>query len=74
MCKEAKRLTPFKPKKLTKKEKLKLQAGMLVANRIDVRSANAEGLARYQAKRGSGAWEHQNFVENFGYQDECETA
>ena len=66
MCKESKRLTPFKPKKLTKKKKAELQAGMFATFRTDLREANAAGLARYEAMRKSGAWEHQNFIENFG--------
>lgn len=72
MCKESKRLTPFKPKVLTDAEKADIQASLFVANRVDVRAANALGLARYESSKSNGAWEHQNYVDNFG-EDEVET-
>ena len=73
MCRESKRLTPFKPKVLTAKEKTDIQASLFVSHRVDVRTANAVGLARYQASKNNGAWEYQNYVDNFG-KDEVETA
>lgn len=66
MCRESKRLTPFKPRVLTAAEKTDIQASLFVANKVDVREANALGLARYESKRTNGAWEYQNYVENFG--------
>ena len=66
MCKESKRLTPFRPKKLSKKKKAEMQAGVFATFRNDLRELNAAGLARYEAMRKSGAWEHQNYEENFG--------
>lgn len=71
MCRESKRITPFEPRALTDKEKADLQAGILMTHRVDLRAANAAGLARYEARKHNGAWEHQNFIENFG---ETETA
>ena len=72
MCKESKRLTAFKPKKLTKKQKKAMQNGMLVTHKIDTSYANSLGLSQYESKRNNGAWEHQNYIENFG-EDEVET-
>ena len=72
MCKESKRITPFEPKVLTGREKADLQAGILMTHRVDLRLSNAAGLARYEAHKHNGAWEHQNYIENFG--DESERA
>jgi len=36
MCKESKRLTPFKPTKLSKKEKAELQMGMYHRYKVQV--------------------------------------
>ena len=72
MCKESKRLTAFKPKKLTNKQKKAMQNGMLVTYKIDTNYANSLGLSQYESKRNNGAWEYQNYVENFG-EDEVET-
>ena len=66
MCLESKRLTKFKPKRLTKRQKAELQAGQLATHKIDVSHANAQGLARYESLKRTGVWEHQNFLENFG--------
>ena len=70
MCLKSKRLTKFKPKRLTRRQKAQLQAGQLISYRNDVSRANAQGLARYEALRRTGVWEHQNFIENFGEQSE----
>lgn len=72
MARESKRITPFEPKVLTEREKKDIQNGMLVTHKVDVREANALGLSRYESKRNNGAWEYQNYVENFG-EDEVET-
>ena len=66
MCRESKRLTPFQPKVLTDKEKADVQNGMLVTHKIDVSNANTLGLTRYESMKHNGAWEHQNYIENFG--------
>lgn len=73
MCKESKRLTPFEPKVLTAAQKKDIQNGMLVTHKIDVREANAQGLSRYESRKHNGAWEYQNFIENFG-EEEAVTA
>ena len=31
--------------------------------------ANSKGLARWRERNDNGAWEHQNFVDNFGTED-----
>jgi hypothetical protein len=71
MCRESKRLTPFEPKPLTPAEKADLQSGMLVTHRIDVRNANMLGLSRYESMKHNGAWEYQNYIENFGDTKKC---
>ena len=70
MCVESKRLTKFRPKRLTRRQKAELQAGQLATYRTDVREANARGLARYESLKRTGIWEHQCFIENFGEEDD----
>jgi len=36
----------------------------------DIDESNARGLAIWRSKDRNGAWEHQNYVENFGEKED----
>jgi len=71
MARESERITIFAPKKLTDKEKAELQAGMLTTYRVNVQEQNAACLARYHAMKNNGAWAYENYIDNFGEDEEC---
>lgn len=64
MCRESERLTPFNPQPLTDAEKARLQD--ISRYNITNHEANRLGMARYIEKRDNGAWDQQNFRDNFG--------
>lgn len=53
-------------------EKCKRQASVLAKYSITNHEANRRGLAEWYRKMRNGAWEHQNYVENFGEQERDE--
>ena len=64
MCRESKRITPFEPKPLTPERKAQYQD--ISRYNITNRDANQRNLARWYQKVRNGAWDRENFEENFG--------
>ena len=56
MAKEAKRITPFKPRALTNTQKLKIREGMYATHNFTNHAANARGLASWTNDHRQ-AWE-----------------
>lgn len=56
MCRETKRITSFKPKALTKKQKQELQDGLYASHNFTNHAANKIGLAGWTDEHKQ-AWE-----------------
>ena len=56
MCRETKRITPFKPKPLTKAKKQKIREGQYVSHNFTNHEANKIGLAGWTEEHKQ-AWE-----------------
>jgi len=56
MCRETKRITPFKPKALTKKQKQTIQEGQYASHNVTNHTANKIGLAGWTEEH-KHAWE-----------------
>ena len=65
MCRETKRITPFKPKALTKKQKQTMQEGMYVSHNVTNHAANSIGLAGWTDEHKQ-AWELAHLDEANG--------
>ena len=59
-------------RRLFEDEKSRKQIAIYKLNRNrDIDELNARGLAIWKEKNENGAWEHQNYIDNFG--EEVET-
>ena len=57
-------------RRLFKDKKSRKQIALYCKDRnLCIDEPNAQGLARYEAMKRSGVWEHQNFIENFGEEE-----
>ncbi len=65
MCKETKRITPFKPKRLTKAQKLTIREGQYARHNFTNHAANKIGLASW-TKEHRQAWELAHMDETNG--------
>lgn len=58
-------------RKLYEDEKSRKQIALYRRDRnLCIDDANARGLARWKQLNENGAWERQNFIENFGEEEE----
>ena len=56
-----------------KDEKSRKQIALYRVDRnLCIDDANARGLAIWKQKNANGAWEHQNYIDNFG-EEECQS-
>lgn len=55
-------------------ERSKKQGSVFAKYSITNKEANRRGLARWAEYQGTGAWEHLNFQDNFGENDESKKA
>ena len=55
-----------------KDEKSRKQIGVYIKHRnATIDELNARGLAIWKAKQRNGAWDRQNYIDNFGEEEEC---
>ena len=62
-------------RRLYEDEKSRKQIALYRRDRnLCIDESNARGIAIWEEKNRNGAWEHQNFVDNFGEEDERQEA
>ena len=62
-------------RRLYEDEKSRKQIALYRRDRnLCIDDANARGLAIWKEKNQNGAWEHQNYIDNFGEEDERQEA